>query len=93
MQNVRYHSIGGVRLLDIPLNYPMVVDQLQNFGEETSENYYPTWSRAAFMDVRNVENLWMDNLQFSAEREDEREPVIVEGCKVIKNNVWIKEKD
>lgn len=89
MQNIRYRSIGGVKLDDIPEEYPKVLDQLTHPGEETSENYYPTWSRAAFMDIRNVKGLYLGNVQFSSVEMDEREPYYMEDCQVLQQEIVI----
>ena len=89
-ENIQYHSIGGVKKEDIPEKYPRVLDQLIYRGEETSENYYPDWSRAAYMDIRNVENLYLANVQFSSMEPDEREAFFIEGCKVLKQEIFIQ---
>lgn len=90
LQNIRYHSIGGVKKTDIPENYPRVLDQLLYPDSETSENYYPDWSRAAYMDIRNVRDLVLDNIRFSSEEKDEREPYYVEECLVGRQDVEVK---
>ena len=84
VRDVRYQSIGGVRKEEIPSSYPLVVDYLEEPGSESSENYYPDWSRAAFMDIRNVKGLFLDQVVFSSEKRDEREPYIIDNCEVIK---------
>lgn len=89
LQNVRYRSIGGVKKTDIPEHYPKVLDQLLYPGEETSENYYPDWSRAAFMDIRNVRELYLDNVQLSSEEQDEREPYFLEDSQVLRQDIQV----
>lgn len=91
LRNLHYTSIGGVRLADIPEKYPEVVDRRKDTSAEFSENYYPDWSRAAFMDIRNVKGLFLDGIVLRAERRDERRPVILEGCETIAERVFIRE--
>lgn len=90
LQNIRYRSIGGVKKAEIPEEYPMVLDQRLYPGSETSENYYPDWSRAAYMDIRNVEDLFIDNIYLGSIEPDEREPYYIEGCQVSRQNVEVK---
>lgn len=92
MQNIRYRSIGGVKKTDIPEDYPKVLDQLLQPGEETSENYYPDWSRAAFMDIRNVQELFLDNVQLSSVEQDEREPYFIENSRMLKQDIRVLQK-
>lgn len=80
LSNLRYESIGGVRLCDIPTEYPEVLDQRKATAQKGSENYYPDWSRAAFMDIRNVHGLVLDHVLCHAEAPDEREQILLEGC-------------
>ncbi len=87
--NLRYHCVGGVKKTDIPEQYPKVLDQKLYGDCETSENYYPDWSRATFMDVRNVQGLYLSNVQFSAMEKDEREDYFIEGSKVLKQEIFI----
>lgn len=90
IRNLRYHSIGGVKRQEIPEKYPKVPDKRrrQDGGDrEASENYYPDWSRAAYMDVRSVKGLYLSNLQFSSENEDERPACVIEDCLVWKKEI------
>ncbi len=89
IQNLKYRSVGGVKLADIPKEYPKVLDLLKHPGEVTSENYYPNWSRAAFMDIRNVQELYLSNVQFSAMEADEREPYFIENSQAYKQDIMI----
>lgn len=91
MTNIRYHSIGGVKKEDIPEYYPEVLDRRIYSGAEVSENYYPDWSRAAFMDIRNVKKLYLSGIQFSTLEPDGREAFYVEGCDVLKQEIFISE--
>lgn len=91
MSNICYHSVGGVKKTEIPEKYPEVVDRLQNPEEKGSENYYPDWSRAACMDIRHVEGLYLGNIQLSTEEPDEREPYFVEGCKTLRQEIFVQE--
>lgn len=88
LSNVIYESIGGVKMSDIPKDYPSVLDQKEHAGEDCSENYYPVWSRAAYMDLRNVQGLCLSDVRFSSLHEDERKPYIIEQCSVLKEEVW-----
>lgn len=78
--NIRYTAYGGVKSAQIPQEYPQVTDQKKFPGSETSENYYPDWSRTVHMDIRNVEGLVLENVRFAALHEDERSGCLVEGC-------------
>lgn len=91
LQNIRYHSIGGVRREEIPAEYPPVLDQLLYPGEVTSENYYPDWSRAAYMDIRNVYDLILDNICFNSTEPDEREAYFIENSQVIRQDIRVIE--
>ena len=91
LRNLHYTSIGGVRLADIPEQYPEVVDRRKDAVSESSENYYPDWSRAAFMDIRNVKGLFLDGIVLRPQRKDERRPVILEGCDTLAETVFIRE--
>ncbi len=91
LQNVKYQSIGGVKLSEIPREYPKVEDQLLHPEKDTSENYYPTWSRAAFMDIRNVQGLYLANIQLAAMEKDERCPYFIENCKILKQEIYEEE--
>ncbi|WP_201002243.1 glycoside hydrolase family 28 protein [Paenibacillus glycanilyticus] len=87
LRNILYTSAGGVKKEDIPAEYPKVYDMRGDHSEKVSENYYPTWSRTTFMDVRNVERLSLDGLRFQALREDTRESYRIENCTMIKEEI------
>lgn len=89
LRNITYKFIGGVKLSDIPKEYPEVVDKLLNTAAVSSENYYPDWSRAAFMDIRNVRALTLNNISCSAVYPDERPDIIKERC--VMTNISDKE--
>lgn len=91
LSNIRYQSIGGVKRSDIPADYPEVVDKLTNSRQETSENYYPDWSRTAFADIRNVDGLVLENVVCHAVRPDERTPLLTEGCRNVTGTVQIRD--
>lgn len=80
LRNITYKFIGGVKLSDIPKEYPEVVDRLLNPTSVSSENYYPDWSRAACMDIRNVSALTLNNINCSTVYPDERPFIIKEWC-------------
>lgn len=79
LRDVSYTSVGGVRLHEIPDGYPEVVDRLLVPTGPTSGPYHPDWSRAAFVDIRNVRGLVLDHLMLSSISVDQRPPVILDG--------------
>lgn len=89
LENIRYTSIGGVLKKDIPKEYPAVLDRLLDPEGESSENYYPDWSRSAFMDIRNVKTLYLSNLGFQSLYKDERPAYIIENSTLLKEDVFI----
>lgn len=86
-----YTAIGGVKSEDIPKKYPVVIDRRKDAEGETSENYYPDWSRTACMDIRNVENLYLSGVLLHIENSDERPPYLLEGCKCIRKEIFVDE--
>ena len=80
LQDIMYTFIGGVCSDDIPADYPAVVDRCLPHEGPVSENYFPDWSRTAFADIRNVKDLFLDNIQLYLIRPDERPPVLTNGC-------------
>lgn len=91
-RNVHYRFIGGVSKEDIPEHYPEVVDKRLYPDCKSSENYYPDWSRTAFMDIRNVCGLNLDSIYLETVYEDERIPVLVEGCKLERKDLMVNGK-
>lgn len=91
-ENIRYSSAGGVKQSDIPDTYPEVLDQLKYPDEITSGNYYPDWSRTAFMDIRNVKGLHLSNVVFESQRADERPAYLLEKCEIRKQEIYVKTK-
>lgn len=89
LDHIRYQCVGGVSKAEIPACYPPVVDRLTEPEAESSENYYPDWSRAAFLDIRNVKRLALTGLVFFAEKEDEREPYIIENCDCLSTDIIV----
>ncbi|PWV90610.1 glycosyl hydrolase family 28 [Paenibacillus cellulosilyticus] len=87
LRNISYTTAGGVKKEDIPLEYPQVWDMRFDHPDEVSENYYPTWSRTTFMDIRNVERLTLDSMRFHALREDTRESYQIENCQTLKEDI------
>lgn len=88
MKNVIYTAVGGVRKEEIPEDYPTVLDRLENREGLSSENYYPDWSRAVFLDCRNVRSLVLENLILRRKYPDERAGVILEGCETLKCEIF-----
>jgi len=67
----------------------VVLDQLKDQGRESSSNYYPDWGSAAFMDIRNVGDLYLSNVGLTALAEDERIPYIIEKKKILKEEIYL----
>ena len=42
------------------------------------------------MDVRNVDDLYLAGIQFSCEEPDERESYYIEGCYVLKQEIYLQ---
>ncbi len=87
MSHVLYTAVGGVKKHEIPENYPSVIDRLKDRVSVSSENYYPDWSRAVFLDCRNVDGLVLDHWVLRRLYADERDGVIIENCQVIKKEI------
>ncbi|WP_249898784.1 glycosyl hydrolase family 28 protein [Paenibacillus sp. PK3_47] len=87
LKNMIYTAAGGAAKEDIPAGYPKVWDMRLDHPEQVSENYYPDWSRARFMDIRNVERLVVEGVRFHSLREDTRESYIIENCKTLNLDV------
>lgn len=79
LRDVFYHSIGGVRKEEIPSEYP---DQTQN--------YWPDWSRCAFVDIRRVDGLILDHIVCDCERQDERTPYLIEECNRVTGKITVR---
>lgn len=88
LKNIVYTAIGGVKKTEIPSDYPAVIDRLKDCESRSSENYYPDWSRAVFLDCRNVKNLLLEGLLFQKKYPDERDGVIIEGCETLKCEIY-----
>lgn len=91
LNQIHYTFIGGVKKTDIPENYPEVLDLRQYPNALTSENYYPDWSRAAYMDIRNVEGLFLNQLVFRSLCPDERTPYFIEHCTCYNEDIHVNE--
>ncbi|MDF2925180.1 MAG: polygalacturonase [Paenibacillaceae bacterium] len=87
LRNVSYTCAGGVQKEELPAAYPKVWDMRGAHPEQVSENYYPDWSRATFMDIRHVEHLVLDGLRFRALRPDTRNSYLIENCSIIKEDI------
>lgn len=83
LSNFKIQVVGNVKKEEIPENYPVVLDRRYSDDEFCSGNYYPNWSRTAFMDIRNVKDLTLYNIRMRANEKDERIPVIIEKCEQI----------
>ncbi len=91
LRDLVYHAVGMGKRAEIPADYPPVVDLRKHPGRTTSENYYPDWSRVSCLDIRNVDSLILDNLILKLLHPDERPPVLIEGCRVLKENIYVVE--
>lgn len=90
LDRIHYTFIGGVKKSDIPEIYPEVLDLREHPGAIVSENYYPEWSRAAYMDIRNVDGLFLNQLVFRSLHRDERPPYYIEHCTCHHQDIYIK---
>ena len=91
LQNIDYQVLGGVKAEEIPAEYPEVFDCRTVQEARGSGNYYPTWSRTAFMDIRNVTDIQIENIRLTSNELDERIPVIVENCSgITQSNIVIR---
>lgn len=89
VRNFSYTAIGGVSPDTVPDVYPVVVDRREQPTAECSENHYPDWSRAAFLDIRNVEDLLLEGVVLRTLKPDGRPPVLLDGCGVRKREIFI----
>lgn len=87
MSHVFYTAVGGVKKYEIPRDYPPVIDRRKDLVSVSSENYFPDWSRAVFLDCRNVDGLTLDHWVLRRLYADERDSVIIENCRVIKKEI------
>lgn len=82
LDGITYIAAGGVQLSELPEGYPPVRDKLVEPDLPSSGNYWPDWSRAACVDLRNIKGLAMRDMAFSTLRPDQRPGIIVEGCEM-----------
>ncbi|GIP16173.1 exo-poly-alpha-D-galacturonosidase [Paenibacillus montaniterrae] len=87
LSDIMYTSIGGVDGQSIPKEYPKVWDMRFEHPEQVSENYYPDWSRATFLDIRNVERLTLDRVRLRALNKDTRPSTFVENSKLVSHDI------
>lgn len=87
IEHFTYVTWGGVNRAQIPAEYPSVLDLLLHPGAKTAENYYPDWSRASHMDIRQVDGLTLSGVTLETRNPDEREPVIIEHCTIRRQDV------
>ena len=88
LKNIIYTAVGGVKKSQIPTAYPKVLDRKKEAEGISSENYYPDWSRAVFLDCRNVRNLILEDWILHRRNPDERESVIIENCRVLRQEIY-----
>lgn len=77
-----YHAIGGVLRSELPAEYPAVPDRLKEPDVPGSENYWPDWSRAVHLDIRNVNGLRLTGLCLTTQNPDERPSKILEDVTI-----------
>ncbi|WP_176013438.1 glycoside hydrolase family 28 protein [Victivallis sp. Marseille-Q1083] len=90
VSNLSYRVIGGVKSTDLPKEYPSVLDQRDSYPPDVpvvENNYAPAWSRAAAVDLRNVRHLSLDQVQIQLRYPDERPPVILENCQLLRHDI------
>ncbi len=90
LRDITYLPWGGVQapthLLE---DYPEVLDGLLHDLCAASSNYFPTWSRTTFLDVRNVEQLRLEAVLLEAQRPDARPPYLIQGCTVLAEDITV----
>ncbi|MBQ7573528.1 MAG: right-handed parallel beta-helix repeat-containing protein [Clostridia bacterium] len=92
--NLKYTAYGTVKKSEVDMPYPKVLDLTVDTVEDIngvkfiSENYYPTWSRASHMDIRNVNDLYLANISLKLLNPDERDKYIIEDCSVLKQEIF-----
>ncbi|GAA2978559.1 hypothetical protein JOD63_003065 [Microbacterium terrae] len=90
LRDITYVPWGGVQEPSRPFDdYPVVVDALEQSTEGKSSNYYPTWSRTTFLDIRNVEQLRLEAIVLEAQNPDARPPYAIEGCTVLNQDITV----
>ncbi|MGN7979225.1 glycoside hydrolase family 28 protein [Microbacterium sp. 22195] len=90
LRDITYVPWGGVQRPSHRIEeYPEVVDGLRGSTVGASSNYYPTWSRTTFLDVRNVEQLRLDAILLESQHPDSRPPYRVEGCTILAEDVTV----
>ena len=82
LEKVDYRALGGIRLSDIPAEYPPLVDRrLRPDVKFRATVYTPAWNRATHLDARNVEGLTLRDTNFTLLYEDERPDCVFDDCK------------
>ena len=82
--NLTYRAIGGVKKEEIPDTWPTVADCRIESEAGRSSNYYPDWSRASCMDLRNIKNLLLSQVSLGVKEPDERPVYLIENCSLAK---------
>lgn len=90
---IEYLAFGGVRRSQIPEGWPPVPDARTESLVGKADNYYPNWSRAVFLDCRNVQRLKINDVKLRCRLQDEREPVIIENCVMQTVSDWSFDPD
>lgn len=89
LERITYRALGGIRIEDLPREYPKVLDALTDPSGPSSSNYGPGWSRASHMDIRNVRNLTLRDITLSKLYADTRPEVLTEGCTLTSGSGWM----
>lgn len=80
-RNLVYRAVGGATCDQMPDEpYPSVRDLREEPGARTVENYWPDWSRAACLDIRNVRGLLLENIRLQLHFPDDRPLQLIENC-------------
>lgn len=80
LDSVYYRAAGGVRVSDLPRDYPLVLDRLADPASPSSGNYWPDWSRTACADLRGIHRLTLRGLDLAVLHPDERPIMLTEHC-------------
>ena len=86
--DIKYLALGGIKKNEIPAEWPQIPDARTESAAGGVDNYYPNWSRAVFLDCRNIQGLSIQKMKLQCRLPDEREPVILENCELSCRPDW-----
>jgi len=91
LKDIYYNTLGGLKAGDYPhTEYPIVRDARKRERTERVSCYEPRWSRTSGVDIRNVDDLTIENFSLHFIHQDERPEYIIESCKKLKCSINIK---